>query len=63
MNSYTHTDNRYPVGTRITAVERPECYLTIMKYHARIYYCTEVDHPENHSRAYFERELIPPLSL
>jgi hypothetical protein len=55
-----HTDNQYPVGTTVRAVEQPDRILTIIKYHARIYYCQETNEPDAAMRAYFERELIPP---
>jgi hypothetical protein len=53
-------DNKYSVGTPITAKVNPSLQLVIAKYYQRIYYCAVVDHPEHKHFAYFERELIPP---
>ena len=53
-------DNKYEEGSIILAKANPETRLLIMKYLQRIYYCVEVDHPEQKQLVYFERELVSP---
>ena len=53
-------DNRYPVGTLITAKINPSLPLIIFKYYRRIYYCAVVGNPTHKHFAYFEHELTPP---
>lgn len=60
MNYHTNSDNIYPEGILITAIENPGLQLRIMKYYQRIYYCAIVNDPAQKQRVYFERELIAP---
>ena len=62
MSYRTNSDNIYAEGTLITARENPGLQLKIMKYYQRIYYCDIVGHADRKQLAYFERELIPPVS-
>lgn len=55
------TDNKYLEGTIICARAHPDVKLVIRKYNQRIYYCHEVDKPEQKQLVYFERELIAPV--
>lgn len=56
-------DNRYEEGSIISAKANPEVKLLIIKYLQRIYYCVEVNHPEQKQLVYFERELVSPTQL
>ncbi len=55
-------DNIYSPGTFITAQNDPNCLLVINRYLDRIYYCEAVNDPTHKLLAFFERELIPPVS-
>ncbi len=60
MSQQASSDNIYPVGSLITALENPALQLKIVKYYQRIYYC-EVDGNQSLKQlAYYERELMPP---
>jgi hypothetical protein len=60
MRREINDDNLYPEGAIISAKVNPSLKLLIMKYRQRIYYCSAVDHPEQNTFAYFERELVRP---
>ena len=62
MRDRNQMDNLYKEGTIITAKENPELKLIITKYCQRIYHCRAVGDPEGKAFAYFERNLIAPLS-
>jgi hypothetical protein len=62
MTPNTNKDNIYPEGTVITAKQNPSLQLTIAKYNQRIYYCSIIGDEGAKQLAYFERELIPPVS-
>lgn len=62
MRDRNQMDNLYEEGTIITAKENPELKLIITKYSQRIYHCRAVDDPEGRAFAYFERNLIAPVS-
>lgn len=55
-------DNIYKEGTVIAAKNQPDTKLIINRYIKRIYYCKPADNPSGKVLAYFERELIPPVS-
>jgi hypothetical protein len=61
MNTLSN-DNIYPEGTLLTAKANPSLQLIVHKYYQRIYYCAVVGNPDHKHFAYFERELIPPVS-
>jgi hypothetical protein len=63
MSYQTNTDNIYAEGTIITAKQNPTLQLKITKYYQRIYYCSAVGDETRKQLVYFERELIPPISL
>ena len=63
MSYRTNTDNRYEVGSGITAKENPNRKLMIFKYYQRIYYCVAITDPDKKLLPYFERELIAPEML
>jgi hypothetical protein len=54
-------DNKYEVGTLITARANPNLKLKIERYYQRIYYCSMVISPREKHLVYFERELMPPV--
>jgi hypothetical protein len=56
----TNNDNRYAIGSTITAKEAPLVKLEIKNYLQRIYYCSIVGNETAKHKAYFERELTPP---
>jgi hypothetical protein len=58
----TGMDNIYKEGTFINAKSDPDRKLIINRYVKRIYYCKAVNDPEGKLLAYFERELIAPMS-
>lgn len=55
-------DNIYKEGTYITAKSNPDRKLIIGRYIKRIYYCQPVDDRHGKALAYFERELIAPVT-
>ena len=55
-------ENIYKEGTLITAKSDPDRKLIIGRYIKRIYYCKPVDDPDGKPMAYFERELIAPVT-
>jgi len=55
-------DNIYEEGTVITAKSNPDRKLVISRYIKRIYYCKPIDDPDGKALAYFERELVAPLT-
>lgn len=55
-------ENIYSEGTLITARKAPEDILIINRYLKRIYYCVPVNDPTHKVLAYYERELIPPVT-
>lgn len=52
----------YKAGTLITAHCEPNTPLIINRYLDRIYYCEAINDPTHRLLAYFERELIPPVT-
>lgn len=62
MSYRTNSDNIYAEGSFITAKENPSLKLIIMKYYQRIYYCAVVGNEDRKQLAYFERELISPIT-
>ena len=61
MSFYTDEDNRYAVGTTITAKESPAERLLITKYFRRIYYCSIIGGESGaKQKVYFDRELVDP---
>lgn len=56
-------DNKYPVGTLVSAKINPELKLVVDAYKQRIYYCAVVGKPEVKQLVYFERELIAPTGI
>jgi len=62
MNINDQTDNIYQAGTILAAKVNPGLKLVIKRYYHRIYYCAIVNEPDKKHFAYFERELIPPVS-
>jgi hypothetical protein len=56
-------DNRYEEGSIILAKANPKVNLLIIEYLQRIYYCVEVNHPQQKQLVYFERELVSPTQL
>ncbi|MEQ1586989.1 MAG: hypothetical protein ABL895_13965 [Cyclobacteriaceae bacterium] len=61
MNDRMLNDNIYQEGAVIMARAHPDVKLVIRKYNQRIYYCDQVDKPEQKQLVYFERELIAPV--
>lgn len=61
MTDLINNDNRYAIGTQITAKELPNRKLLIRTYKQRIYYCSSITEPNSRELAYFEHELIAPL--
>lgn len=55
-------DNIYQEGTTITAKARPETPLIIKRYLQRVYFCEVIGDPQHKMLAYFERELVTPMS-
>jgi uncharacterized protein YodC (DUF2158 family) len=53
-------ENKYKVGTIITAQKTPNSRLIIRRYWKRIYYCETIDGADSKLQAYFERELLAP---
>jgi hypothetical protein len=61
MTDPINNDNRYAIGSHITAKEAPTRKLIIRTYKQRIYYCNSLQEPASRELAYFEHELIDPL--
>jgi len=55
-------DTTYKAGTLITAHCDPNTPLIINRYLDRIYYCEAVHDPDHKLLAYFERELVAPVT-
>lgn len=60
MKDIVNNDNLYPEGAIVSAKTAPTLKLVITKYRQRIYYCAEIESPNNNNLAYFESELVPP---
>jgi hypothetical protein len=63
MSYHTNADNIYAEGAVVTAKENPTLQLKIIKYYQRIYYCAIIGDESKKQLAYFERELISPVSV
>ena len=61
MRREINDDNLYKEGTIVFAKVAPELKLVIRKYRQRIYYCAELEHPDQNDYAYFEKELVPTV--
>jgi hypothetical protein len=55
-------DNIYKEGIFVVAKSNPNRKLIIGRYIKRIYYCKAVDDPDGKALAYFERELMAPVT-
>ena len=55
-------DNLYPVGMNVSAKINPAVALRIDSYYQRIYYCSVIGNSDDKQFAYFERELIVPVT-
>jgi hypothetical protein len=62
MSYRTNSDNIFAEGTIITAKQNPSVKLKIIKYYQRIYYCALVGDEARKQLAYFEGELLPPVT-
>jgi hypothetical protein len=62
MKDRNKRDNLYKEGTIISAKENPALNLVINKYLQRIYYCTAIGAPDGQQFAYFEHNLLTPVS-
>lgn len=63
MNYKANTDNIYKVGAIITARVNPGLKLVITKYYKGAYYCSVVGDPTRRNMIYFERDLVPSITL
>jgi hypothetical protein len=59
MKSPVNDDNRYKVGSIMTAYAHPSQKLRLVDYKDRIYYCQLTDEVNGKTLAYYDRELIP----
>jgi hypothetical protein len=50
-------ENKYPEGSFVYAKVNPSLKLAVRRYIKRIYYCTNLEHPQEKEQVYFEREL------
>jgi hypothetical protein len=62
MKAPINNDNIYTVGTVIYARQNPAIKLVIKSYKARIYYCEVTDSDRKTTKAYYEHELLAPIS-
>jgi hypothetical protein len=51
-------ENKYPEGSIVYAKVSPGLRLAVRRYVKRIYYCTNLEHPQEKELVYFERELM-----
>lgn len=50
-------ENKYAEGSIVYAKVNPRLKLAVRRYVKRIYYCTNLAHPQEKELVYFEREL------
>lgn len=51
-------ENKYPEGAIVYAKVNPGLRLAVRRYVERIYYCTNLEHPQEKELVYFGRELV-----
>jgi hypothetical protein len=56
-------ENLYAAGDKVSLLNDPSKQLVIKRYLSRIYYCVDVNDPNQKLLAYFGRELVAPASL
>lgn len=63
MSYRTNSDNIFSVGILISAIDDPSLKLKIMTYYQRIYYCAVIGDEDRKLLAYYERELMQPVTV